>query len=159
MSTEEVLAATLLANWKLWTGRAEKKISALTDAQFAEKIAPARNRVHYLIGHLIAVDDMMFPALGLGVRLYPQLDEPYLKQPDGTLPDAMTPAELRAAWSDVHSKLTTAFEALSPAQWVEKHALVSAEDFAREPLRNRAAMVESRTAHIAMHAGQMLLVR
>ena len=48
-------------------------------------------------------------------------------------------------------------EKLSPEEWLERHDSVSAEDFAKEPQRNRLAMLLSRTTHAAMHEGQMRL--
>jgi hypothetical protein len=49
-------------------------------------------------------------------------------------------------------------ESFSPAQWLEKHASVSEEDFAKDPSRNRFAILLSRTSHIAFHLGQTALI-
>jgi hypothetical protein len=101
----------------------------------------------------------MFPMLGLGERLYPQFDDVYITNPDGAFADAVSGAELKKAWSEVNSKLTTAFETLTPAQWLEKHSAVSDEDFAKDPSRNRLAVLLSRTNHASFHAGQAVLVK
>jgi hypothetical protein len=66
---------------------------------------------------------------------------------------------LKKAWFEVHSKLTAAFEQMTAAQWLERHTAVSEEDFAKEPLRNRLAMMLSRTNHVSMHVGQALLAK
>jgi hypothetical protein len=159
MTNEELLIATALGSWKQIIGRADSVVGNYTDEQLDRHIAPGRNRVRYLIGHLVAVDDRLFPGLGIGERLYEKLDAAYLTNPDGTLPDPVSTEELKKAWFDVHSKLTVAFEQMTAAQWLERHSAVSEEDFAKEPLRNRLAMLLSRTNHVSMHVGQALLAK
>jgi hypothetical protein len=97
--------------------------------------------------------------LGLGERLHPELDEVYISNPDRALPDPVSAADLRRAWSEVNGKLTAAFEKLTPAQWLEKHTAVSDEDFAKDPTRNRLAVLMSRTSHVAFHTGQAALIK
>ena len=101
----------------------------------------------------------MFPMLGLGERLHPELDEIYITNPDRARPDPVSAAELKQAWSEVNSKLTAAFEKLTPQQWLEKHTAVSDEDFAKDPTRNRLAVLMSRTNHAAFHTGQAALIK
>jgi hypothetical protein len=156
---EEMLAKVAVDSWKLVIGRLDKGVEPLNDEQLQQRVAPGKNRLMYLVGHLTAVHDRMFPMLGLGERLYPQLDEVYLTNPDGTLADPMSGAELKAAWSEVNGKLTAAFEALTAVQWLEKHGAVSEEEFAKEPWRNRLAVLLSRTNHASFHAGQAVLVK
>jgi hypothetical protein len=159
MTNEEMLANVAVASWKLVIGRLEQGLAPLNDEQLQKAVAPGKNRLQYLVGHLAAVNDRMFPMLGLGDRLYPQLDEPYLTNPDGTLPDPMTGAELKQALTEVNSKLTTAFEKLTPQEWLQKHASVSDEDFAKDPSRNRLAVLLSRTNHTSFHMGQAILAK
>jgi uncharacterized damage-inducible protein DinB len=159
MNPNEVFIATTIASWKQITGRVDKAVAAYTDEQFEREVAPGRNRVRYLVGHLTAVNDRLFAGLGLGERLHPELDEAYVTNPDRALPDPVSTAELKRAWLEVNSKLTEAIERLSPAEWLERHTAVSEEDFTKEPLRNRLAMILSRINHTAMHYGQMLLTK
>jgi DinB superfamily len=159
MTNEELLVATAVGSWKQIIGRADSVISKYTDEQLDRHVAPGRNRVRYLIGHLVAIDDRLFTGLGIGERLHPELDAAYVTNPDGTLPDPVSTEELKKAWFEVHSKLTAAFEQMTAAQWLERHTAVSEEDFAKEPLRNRLAMVLSRTNHVSMHVGQALLAK
>jgi hypothetical protein len=97
--------------------------------------------------------------LGLGDRLHPELDEIYLTNPDRALPDPVSPVDLKHLWSEVNAKLTAAFEKLTPQQWLEKHTAVSKEDFAKDPTRNRLAVLISRTTHAAFHTGQAALIK
>ena len=159
MTNEELLVATAVGSWKQIIGRADSVIAKYTDEELDRHIAPGRNRVRYLVGHLVAVDDKLLPGLGIGERLYANLDAAYLTNPDGTLPDPVSTEELKKAWVEVHSKLTAAFEQMTAAQWLERHTSVSEEDFAKEPLRNRLAMLLSRTNHVSMHLGQALLAK
>lgn len=159
MTSEELLCATALASWKQVTARVDSAVASYTDEQLDRQVAAGKNRVRYLIGHLTAVHDRMFTLLRVGERLYPQLDAAYVENPDRTLPDPINTEELKAAWADVSARLTAALEKLTPAEWLERHASVSEADFAKEPLRNRLAVLLSRTSHAASHFGQVILAK
>jgi DinB superfamily len=158
MTTEEMLAHTALNSWKLVIGRLDTAIAPLTDEQLQRQVAPGKNRLLYLLGHLTAVHDRMFPMLSVGERLHPELDEIYITNPDRARPDPAA-ADLKHAWSEVNSQLTAVFEKLTPQQWLEKHTAVSDEDFAKDPTRNRLAVLISRTSHAAFHTGQAALMK
>lgn len=159
MTTEEMLSRTALHSWKLVIGRFSDAIAPLSDEQLQKQVAPGKNRLLYLVGHLTAVHDRMFPMLGLGERLHPELDDIYITSPDRTRPDPVSAGELKQAWSEVNTRLTAAFEKLTPQQWLEKHTAVSDEDFAKDPTRNRLAVVMSRTNHASFHTGQAVLTK
>jgi uncharacterized damage-inducible protein DinB len=99
----------------------------------------------------------MFPLLGLGDRLHPELDDTYITNPDRVLEDPLSATELRRTWAKVNNKLTDALERFTLEEWLQKHAAVSDEDFARDPTRNRLAIVMSRTSHASYHTGQVVL--
>ena len=61
--------------WKQWVGQIDKTIGALGDEELQREVAPGRNRVYYLLGHLTAVHDRLFATLRLGERLHSELDE------------------------------------------------------------------------------------
>jgi hypothetical protein len=159
MTTEEILASTALNSWKLVIGRLNEYIEPLSDEQLQRQIAPGKNRLVYLVGHLTATHDHLFPMLGLGERLHAEFDEAYIKNPDRALPDPISPSGVKQAWNEVNSKLTAAFEALTPKEWLRKHSAVTEEEFATQPLRNRLAVLMSRTNHASYHAGQAILLR
>jgi hypothetical protein len=159
MTNDEKFAGTTIAQWKLAINRLDQLISALTDDQLQKEVSPGRNRVYYIVGHLTAVHDRMLPMLLLGQRLHPELDEPFLTQADRTNPDQLSAADLRKAFTDVNSTLTAAIEALPAADWLKRHDAVSEEDFAKEPLRNRLAVLHSRAGHAMFHAGQIRLTQ
>jgi hypothetical protein len=137
--------------------RADKLFSGLGDEQLLKEVAPGKNRLVYLWGHLIAVHDAMLPLLGLGPRLHPELDALFVTQPDRTATELPAAAELKRSWDEVNNRLLAGFSAFTAADWAEKHSVVSAQDFAANPLRNRLAILLSRTSHVAYHLGQAQL--
>jgi hypothetical protein len=160
MTHEELLINTAINSWKIVIGRFNDGVLPLSEEQLQKQVAPGRNRLLYLLGHLTAVNDRMFSALGIGERLHPELDEVYIANPDRKLPDPPLPAkDLKKAWSEVNTKLTAAFEKLTPEEWLQRHTTVSEEDFAKDRLRNRLAILLSRTSHIGFHSGQVVLAR
>ncbi|HEX4960816.1 MAG TPA: DinB family protein [Thermoanaerobaculia bacterium] len=156
MTNEELFAKTTINSWKLGIDRLDQMFSSLSDEDLQTEVAPGRNRVFYLLGHLTAVHDRLFPLLGLGERLHPELDD-FISEPDKKSADRVSADELRRAWSEVNQQLMAAFVALPPEEWLTKHEAVSEEDFAKEPLRNRLAVLQSRTLHAGFHAGQITL--
>ena len=159
MTNEELLGTTALNSWKLVIGRFDQNLAAISDEQLQKQVAPGKNRLFYLVGHLTAVHDRMLPMLGLGERLHPELDEVFITNPDRAVPDLVSASDLRKAWSEVNRKLTDAFERFTATEWLEKHTAVSDEDFAKDRTRNRLAVVMRRTNHVSFHSGQAVLAK
>ncbi|WP_158820282.1 DinB family protein [Granulicella sp. S156] len=158
MTYEELSIGTAISSWKLAITRLDQMFSSLRDKDLQREVAPGRNRVFYLLGHLTVAHDRLFPILGLGDRLHPELDEDFFTNPDRTFPeDDISATALRQAWSEVNSKLTADLVRLRPEQWMERQSAVSDEGFAKDPLRNRLALLISRTNHASFHAGQIRL--
>jgi len=121
-------------------------------------VAPNRNTVGYLLGHLVAVHDKLLEGLSLGQRLHPEWDGLFLApQQDGPAYPAYQ--ELLGAWQQVNAALVAGLATLSVADWLSKHAYVSDADFAREPHRNKLNLLLSRTGHLFHHGGQLALVK
>jgi hypothetical protein len=158
MTTEALLVDSALRSWKQNIDRADKFFTGLTEEQLLREVAPGKNRLIYLWGHLTAVNDLMIPLLGFGKRLHPQLDALFLSNPDRSQPNIPSGAELRSIWDEINNVLATEFARLSPAEWTQRHTSVSEEDFEKEPHRNRVAVLLSRTAHLSYHLGQAILI-
>ena len=148
-----------LSAWESQNKYLTKLIDSLSDEQLMKEIAPGRNTGIYLLGHLIAVSDALFPLLGFSDRLYPELDEVFIKNPDKSGLPMPTIAELKEKLEAVNAKLETVFQTTSVDEWLERHTAVSAEDFANEPHRNKLNVLLNRTGHMANHIGQMLLLK
>jgi hypothetical protein len=160
MTNQNQLAVKLvLDTWNSRMKQANEILNGLTDEQLQKEIAPGRNRGIYLLGHLTAVHDKMLPLLGFGEQGYPQFDEPFLTKPDKAVAELPSAKELRAAWENVNSKLLEHFNKMEVDEWFQKHTAVSAEDFVKEPHRNRLTAVMGRTGHLAYHVGQLVLLK
>ena len=159
MPNEDMLISIALNAWKTNIERAEQAFGPLTAEQLQQEVAPGKNRLIYLWGHLAAVHDAMLPLLGLGRRLHPEFDVAFLSNADRSQATIPAAEEVRKAWEEVNGKLAEGFAKFSAADWLAKHAAVSAEDFAKQPHRNRFAVLVGRTNHLAYHLGQVALAR
>src|ERR1700682_5514842 len=93
---------------KVWTAqieRADKLFGSLSSEDVQREVAPGRNRLLYLWGHLTAIHDAMLPLLGLGERLHPEFDAAFVSNPDKS--PAATPSheQVREAWNAVNRDL------------------------------------------------------
>ena len=159
MTTDVSLIDVALRGWKTSIERADKLFGSFSEKELQEEIAPGRNRRIYLWGHLTAVNDALIPLLGFGERLHPELDPVFVSKPDRSVPDSISAAQLKHYWNEINTRLSAEFAKLSPAEWAQKHASVSEEDFVREPHRNRFAILLGRTSHLAYHLGQANLAK
>jgi hypothetical protein len=157
MTTDTSLVDSALRTWKQNIERANKLFTGLSEEQLLQEVAPGKNRLIYLWGHLTAVNDALLPLLGLGPRLHPELDSMFLSNPDRPLEKTLSGEDLRRIWDEINESLSTAFSKLSTSEWTQKHTSVSEEDFLREPHRNRFTILLGRTGHLAYHLGQATL--
>lgn len=134
-------------------------LNAISDEQLQKEIAPGKNRGIYLLGHMIAVHDDMLTLLDLGDKLYPALREPFLSSPDKAIADIPSAQELRAYWTNQCEVLKQKMDSVAPEEWFEKHTAVSAEDFSKEPHRNKLNIILTRTTHLTYHTGQLLILK
>ena len=144
--------------WEIQNDRMNKTLERLTDEDLEREIAPGKNRGTYLLGHLTAVSDNLLPLFDLGERLYPQLENSFIKTPDKSGVEFPSTTELRKYWKEVNAKLSQQFNAMQPEEWFARHTAVSEEDFAKEPHRNKLNVLLNRTAHQSYHLGQVVLL-
>jgi hypothetical protein len=158
MASDDVLIQTAISSWEQIIKRVGTLCLSCSEAQLLVEVAPGRNRILYLWGHLIAVNDAMFSVLRLGGRLHPELDAVFIAQPDRSVP-LPTSAEIAKYWEDVHNELLSRFKTLSAKEWIERHGNVSPEEFGENPTRNRLTVLLGRTNHVSYHFGQMMLAK
>jgi hypothetical protein len=159
MNAEQRLLDSGVRAWKFNADRIATFFDALTEEQLQLEIAPGRNRLGYLWGHLAAANDGLFPLLGIGPKLHPELEAKFTANPDQAGTSMLSRAELKAVFGQIHDGLWSAFSGWTTAEWLQKHTAVSDEDFLREPHRNRYTVMLSRNTHMAYHYGQVVLAK
>lgn len=159
MTPEQSVVRSAVHAWKLNVERADKLFSGLSERQLLQEVAPGKNRLVYLWGHLTAVHDAMLPLLGLGQRLHPELDAAFLTAADKAVVELPPAAELKRDWDEVNGTLLAGFSDFTASDWAQKHTAVSEDDFAANPLRNRLSILLSRTSHVSYHLGQGVLAQ
>jgi DinB superfamily len=147
-----------IKNWDNEQTRFNKVLEKISDEQLLEEIAPGKNTGIYLLGHLMVVADAMMPLLGFGEAKYSSLFDAFLKMPDKSGQQFPAAAEVRKMYVDVMNSLNAAIKNLPEAEWLTKHNSVSADDFAKEPHRNKLSVLVSRAMHQAYHGGQIALL-
>jgi hypothetical protein len=80
MENEGSHLALGLKVWRVQIERADKLFGSLSSEEVLREIAPGRNRLLYLWGHLTAIHDAMLPLLGLGERLHPEFDAAFVSK-------------------------------------------------------------------------------
>jgi len=156
---QEFITKLVLDAWKGQLSRADKFFNEHTDEQLQNEVAPGRNSGVYLLGHLTAVHDAMLPLLGIGERLYPELENTFIKNPDKSGLAKPSVKDLRTYWQEVNKKLSQKLSELSAGEWLQKHTAVTEEEFKKEPHRNKLSVLLSRANHLANHLGQLAFLK
>jgi len=159
MQTNQIMVKMVLDRWYSLIKNCDSVLDSVTDEQLEKEIVPNKNRGIYLLGHLIAVHDDLMPLLNFGDKLYPELHEPFIKSPDRSISEIPSAKELRAFWKKQNEILTQKIDSLQPGDWFLKHNSVSAEDFIKEPHRNKLNVLLTRTTHLSYHLGQLMLIK
>jgi len=159
MNANQTMIKMVLDRWNSEINNFTDIINAISDDQLMKEIAPGKNRGIYLLGHIVAVHDDMFPILNFGNKLYPELIGTFLKSPDKAVAQIPSATELRTAWKLVNEQMAEKMSSLSADDWFQKHNSVSAEDFVKEPHRNKLNVIISRTNHLCYHTGQLVLLK
>src|ERR1700680_1066951 len=146
MNTEKSLIDSALRGWKSNVERADKLFEALSPGQLEQEVAPGKNRLIYLWGHLAAVNDALLPLLGIGERLHPEFDGMFISNTDKSVPLTVSAQSLKAAWQEINHRLWEGFAKFSPSDWAQRHTPVSVQDFERAPHRNRFTVLLGTTA-------------
>jgi hypothetical protein len=156
---QELFIKMVLSAWDTHIARISKLLDELSDETLAAPVAPGRNTGTYILGHLVAVHDGMLPVLGLGDKLYPQLEPIFLTNPENA--DTAKPSlqELRQYWIAVNTKLSQQIATMPADEWFNRHTVVSEADFAKEPHRNKLNILINRTNHLSYHWGQLVFFK
>jgi uncharacterized damage-inducible protein DinB len=154
-ATEQMIKQ-VINSWTSQNRAVTSFFNKYNDDAYLNEVAPGRNRAIYLLGHLVATNDSLLPLLGLGDKLYPQLEIPFQATADDKKKDTIpSVAELKQYWEKVNATLTEGFSKMLSHDWLDKHTKVSAEDFALDPSRNKLTVLLGRTNHQSYHLGQL----
>lgn len=159
MNNEALIIKMIITEWNKQNARLDQLLTELSDEQVMAETAPGRNTGAYLLGHLAAVNDAMLPLLNFGPKLHPELEAIFLTNPEKSdlqKPDLST---LKNYWKEINSVLAGHINAAKPEDWLTRHNAVSAEDFAREPHRNKLNILINRASHQAYHVGQFIYLK
>lgn len=154
-TTSAIFIKMVLSNWELQISRLNNLLGKLSDEELSAQTAPGRNSGVYLLGHLAAVSDGMFTLLGIGDRLDPAMDAIFLHNPDNSGIEKPSIKEIKEYWNNVNDLLAQRINQLPADEWFNRHTAISAEDFAKEPHRNKLNIVINRTNHLSNHLGQL----
>ena len=156
---DEVFLKMVLSAWETQNTRLEQLLESLTDEQLSGETSPGKNTGVYLVGHLAAISDAMLPLLAFGEKQFPQLENVFIDNPDKSGLAKPPVTELRNSLKSVTEKLSEKINATPADEWFSRHMIISSEDFAKEPHRNKLNVIINRTNHMANHYGQLLLLR
>jgi uncharacterized damage-inducible protein DinB len=159
MTNEQIFIDMALKAWNVQISRADKFFNAVADADFTKEIAPGKNRIVYLLGHLITVNEGMISLFSLGERSYQAWDEAYIKNPDRVITNTPDLAALKNAWKESNERLNSLFAKMSVENWFGRHTSMTDEDLVKEPSRNKLSVLLNRTSHVAYHLGQLVLAK
>jgi len=157
--TKEIFVQMALKAWNQQIKQATKFFDSVDASGFNKEVAPGKNSLYYLLGHLIAVNDGMIGLFGLGERQYAHLDEKFLKNADKSGIPGPEAAALKAEWQKSNAILTDYFNKMTADDWFTRHNSMTDEDLVKDPGRNKLSVLISRTNHLAYHIGQLVLAR
>jgi len=101
-SLETRMIDSALRAWKSNADRIDKFFGALSPEQLEQEIAPGRNRLIYLWGHIAALNDRLFPLVGLGPKLYPEMEVMFIANPDRAAITVYSAEQLKQAWNQIN---------------------------------------------------------
>ncbi|MFT5777380.1 MAG: hypothetical protein ACI837_000312 [Crocinitomicaceae bacterium] len=157
--TDQMTISMVLSTWSSTVKRVDSLLEKLSDDDLQNQIAPNRNSGIYLLGHLTAVHDIMIPLLNLGEKMHPEIATTYIRTPDNAAERPYSAEQVRSYWTSINSELAARFSELESDEWFQKHTSISAEDFEKEPHRNKLNVVINRTNHLSYHLGQLALLK
>src|SRR2546430_14252058 len=124
MTLETSLIDSALRNWQSTVDRAGKLFGNLSQEQLLQEVAPGKNRLIYLWGHLTAFNDALIPLLGFGPRIHPEIDMMFVANPDRTVSTILLGEDLKIIWKVTRQLLLTGFSKLSIADWLSTNSSV-----------------------------------
>jgi hypothetical protein len=138
-------------------GRTTEVFRSLGKSRILEAIAPGKNKVIYLLAHLLVIHDSIFETMELGKRAYTDYDELFLT-PQHTANQYPSYKLLMDQWVSMNETLTFRLRHMSLDQWGTKHRYISDADFMLHSIKNKFCSFQCLLTYLSHHAGQLELV-
>ncbi len=158
MKEKEVMVKMVLDMWNIRIKQTGELFGKLSDEQLLMELEGFKNRGIYLLGHLTAAHDQMFPLLDFGNPIVPHYKSIFIDKADKEVSKIPDVSEIRDNWNEVNNGLSDCFRSMSAGAWFQKHTSVSQDEFANEPHRNKLNIVLTRSNHLSHHYGQLLIL-
>ena len=156
---QDIFIKMVLDTWNAKINQCDKLMAELSDEQLMQEVSPGRNRGIYIFGHLTVMINFMQKQLGYGENPTPHLIDFFIKNPDRTFDVMPGVADVRQDWAAGKALIEKNMATTNGDEWFEAHTSVSAEDFAKEPHRNKLNLVLSRASHFDYHLGQLIFLK
>lgn len=131
--------------WLLQNRKISDLIHKLNDEDLRKDVALGRNSGLYLLGHLIASNDLLMPLFGFGEKMYPEYEKIFLCCPDKCAQNFPTVKEVKSHWFSLNEHLILKFASINEKQW-------SQED---EKLHHQLKTMLTIVNHQCYHLGQL----
>src|SRR5882757_8064475 len=112
MDEKQLVIKMTLDSWQGQLKAVSTIFEKLSDEQLMGEISPSRNRGIYLLGHMVAVHDLMLPLLRFEEVMYPELHPVFVDSPDRSFTEMPSVKILREQWIIINERLLKHFNAL-----------------------------------------------
>lgn len=146
-----------LLQWDTYNKRMQKVLDELSDEKYGLALISGGNSPSWILGHLADTDDKLLELMGISGRLHPEWSTIYHHERGKNQDGHLKRAELITKWKQVVADLDKAFKSWDEKEWLSRHTAVTAEEFSREPHRNKLNVMLGRVAHKASHLGQVVM--
>lgn len=157
METNHFMVGQLLDMWWNKVEETTGIFGTLGEHNGMWPVAPGKNRIIYLLGHLLVIHDGLFTTLEIGDRRYTYYDDLFLN-PQHTANVYPSYSLLLDQWSELNDHLHQHLSKLTVEDWLSRHHHISEENFRQQPGKNKFCAMLCITAHLYHHAGQLALI-
>ncbi len=159
MKEKQIAIKMITDNWNVMVSKVNNIVNTYTDDELELPVAPEKNKVKWIIGHLAAVNDLTLSILGVSEVTNPKQANRFTKTPFNKAQNLISIKEIKEYWFKTSELINSGTKKFSANDWFQKHNSITAEEFVKEPHRNKLNVLMGRANHISHHIGQMSLVK
>lgn len=104
--------------WLLQNRKISDLVRKLNDEDLTKDVAFGRNSGLYLLGHLIASNDLLLPLFDFGEKMYPEYEKIFLCCPDKCAQNFPAVKEVKSHWFALNEHLNLKFASINKKQWI-----------------------------------------